>query len=92
MRHPHPLLETYKKRANEFRAGVLSLEDIQHTLSAIMSALEGDIPTTIREAFFDSEARIDSIRFTINESDRKKEVLRVLTDLDKTIRDQTNSG
>lgn len=53
-----------------FRSGSRSIEDLQSSISAGMSAIEGDVPAHVRDAAFRLEAKIDSARFTIGAVDR----------------------
>jgi hypothetical protein len=63
-----------------------SLKDLQYDLSAIMSAMENDIPKKIRDAVRSAESQIDSIRFTVNESDQRAHVERVLNELESVMK------
>lgn len=71
--------------AQRYREGQLNIEGLQQSLSALMPALEGDVPKEIREAVRKAEAWVDSIHFTVNEADRRAEVGRVLDELEGVV-------
>ena len=81
----HPHIAFILDSSHRYREGGLSIEGLQQNFSAVMSALEGDVPKEIHEAIRKAEARVDSIRFTINEADRPAEVGRVLGELEAVV-------
>jgi hypothetical protein len=85
MLRQHPHISLVLESARRYRAKELSIEDLQRTLSAVMSALESDVPKSIHEALFEAEARVDSIRFTVGHADQPVAVARVLSDLESLI-------
>lgn len=79
-RHPH--IAFILDSAHRYREGLMGIEGLQRNLSAVMSALEGDVPTEIHAAVRQAEARLERIRFTVNQVDRPTEVGRVLDQLE----------
>ena len=60
--HPHVAL-VLRSIAN-FRARRIDAAGLQANLSAVMMALEGDLPRRVRQAIVDLEAAVELIRFT----------------------------
>jgi hypothetical protein len=81
----HPHIALILGNAQRYREGRLSIEGLQQSLSAVMSALEGDVPKEIHDAVRKAEGWVDSIRFTMNEADRSAEVGRVLDELEGVV-------
>lgn len=82
----HPLLSQALKAAGEYREGSLSAEELQRVLSAVMSAVESDVPRPVRDALFQAEARVDSARFTVDIDDQPDAIGKVLDDLESAVR------
>jgi hypothetical protein len=64
----NPLIGRILDAGERFRAGSISAQQLQAEISGNMSALEGNVPRSIRDAALDLEANIDSPRFTVDES------------------------
>lgn len=79
------LIKTLLIAIEKYREYKIDIVDIQQKLSAIMSALESDVPKEVRERIFKAEAEIDSIRFTINTDDQYIEVNKTLDELESLI-------
>lgn len=79
------LIKTLLIDIEKYREGKINIVDIQQKLSAIMSALESDVPKEVKERIFKAEAEIDSIRFTINTDDQYVEVNKILGELESLI-------
>jgi len=82
----HPHIKLILDSARQYREQQLGIEGLQQNLSAVMSALEGDVAKEIHDALRKAEAWVDSIRFTVNEADRPAEVGRVLDELEGIVR------
>ncbi len=81
----HPQIVLILDSARRYREGRLDIEGLQRILSALMSALEGDVPKAVHDAVRKAEAWVDSIRFTVNEAERPAEVGRVLDELEGVV-------
>jgi hypothetical protein len=81
----HPLLARVLDAAVRYRQGELPVEALQQTLSAVMSALESDVPKPVRDALFEAEAQVDSARFTVDTPERPRAVASILDDLETAI-------
>lgn len=82
----HPLLSRVLEAADGYRAGTLTTERLQSVLSGMMSAMESDVPKPVRDALFQTEARIDSARFAIDTTDQPKEIASILDEFESTLR------
>ncbi len=81
----HPLLARVLDAAARYRQGELPVEALQQTLSAVMSAVESDVPKPVRDALFEAEAQVDSARFTVDRAERPSAVASILIDLENAI-------
>jgi hypothetical protein len=81
----HPHIAFILDNARRYREGWLNIEGLQQNLSAVMSALEGDVPKEIHDAVRKAEAWVDSIRFTVNVAEQPREVGRVLDELEDKV-------
>lgn len=82
----HPHIALILESARRYRERQLDIEGLQRNLSAVMSALEGDVPKEIHAAIQRAEAWVDSIRFTMNAADQPAEIERVLAELEGVVR------
>lgn len=85
MLRQHPHISLVLDSVRLYRLGELSIEGLQQNLSAVMSALESDVPKPIREVLFETEARVDSIRFTVSRADQAAALEEVLSHLESVI-------
>lgn len=81
----HPLISRVLEAGEAFRAGSLSAEQLQLVVSANMSALEGDVPSTVRDAMFQLEADIDSARFATSTAERPGRISRSLEEFESAL-------
>jgi len=88
----HPLLARVLAAATQYRQGELPVEDLQQTLSAVMSALESDVPKPVRDALFEAEAQVDSARFTVDTAERPHAVANILDALETAIDSSTRDA
>jgi hypothetical protein len=63
----------------------MDIAGLQENLSAVMGAMEGDIPREIREAVLVAEGDIDIIRFTYGEARQAAEVDKAVSELEELI-------
>jgi hypothetical protein len=47
----------------------IDIAGLEQVLSAVVSAMEGDVPKEVREATYGLDAEVDSIRFTVSASE-----------------------
>lgn len=85
MQRPSPQLKIVKDSIHRFRIGQIDAVGLQQNLSAVISALEGDVPKEVSEAILKAEAWVDSIRFTVNESKQASEIEKVLCKLEAVL-------
>lgn len=81
----HYLLRHLFRWIDNYRNGHLTAEGIFQNISALMTALEGDVPREIREAFLYVDAEIDTIIYSVSESHQRERIDRVLTELEELI-------
>jgi hypothetical protein len=82
----HRLLSHVLTAINEYRVGSRSAENLQRELSGVMSAVESDVPKSVRDALVQAEARIDSARFTVDLEHQSTAIGKILDDLESAIR------
>jgi len=63
----------------------LDIAGLQENVSAIMGALEGDVPKAVREAIYQLESELDSIRFTVADARQATEVEKAIAELGNLI-------
>jgi hypothetical protein len=83
----HPLLSRVLDATQGYRAGTLTAEELQSVFSAAMSAVESDVPKSVRDALFQTEARVDSARFTVNRADQPDAIKLILDDFESTLQE-----
>jgi hypothetical protein len=66
-----------------YRDGTLDLSGLQQNASAVMSAMEGDVPKEVRDAVFSLEGDLDSILYTVSTQRQAEEVVKAFNDLEK---------
>lgn len=81
----HPLMRVLLDSHQRFRDGKIDVAGLQQNVSAVMGAMEGDIPKTVRDAVFGVEAELDSIHFTVNETKQAAEVEKLFSELEHLI-------
>jgi len=81
----NPLLKVILDATRRFRGGNENVEGLQKIMSATMSAIEGDVPKPVSEAIRRAEARIESLRFTVSNSNQSAEIVKVLSELEEII-------
>ena len=81
----HPVLSRALDAAGRYRAGALTATELQRTLSGVMSAVESDVPKTVRDALFEAEARVDSACFTTNTADQPEAIAKILDDFEAVL-------
>jgi hypothetical protein len=84
LRH-HPLISVLFRSIGEFRKGALDLAGLQQNFSAVMGAIEGDVPKAVREAIYQLESDLDSIRFTVGDAEQALEVEKAIIELENLI-------
>jgi len=81
----HPIIRMLFDSHQRFRNQNLDIAGLQANISAVMSAIEGDVPKPIREAIFSLEAEVDSIRFTVSSSSQTSYVDEAFLKLEKLL-------
>jgi hypothetical protein len=81
----HPVLSRVAKAAAEYRAGSCTPEELQRVLSGAMSAVESDVPKSVRDELFRAEARVDSARFTVDVDDQPSVIGGIMDDLESVV-------
>jgi hypothetical protein len=76
----------------KYRSGELDIEGLQQNVSAIMGAIEGDVPNAVREAVYQLESEIDSIRFTVADDRQAIEVEKAVAELEILIDSHDRKG
>jgi hypothetical protein len=82
----HPHIRAILESIRDYRARRLGIDGLQHNLSALMSALGGEVPREIRSAIRNTEAQVDSIRFTTSDSEQPSAVDNALGELEAAVR------
>lgn len=63
MLRQHRLIATLLSASGDFQAGRIGLEQLQKRFSAVMSALENDVPRVVHDAVRRTEADLESAAF-----------------------------
>ncbi len=79
--HLSVILDSFRR----YQQGELSIADLELNLGAVMTAMEGDVPKDIRDAVFDAETQVDSIRFMVPESRQSEEIGELFRELEAII-------
>jgi hypothetical protein len=77
-----PELRLVLESVRRFRAGELDIGGLQANISAVMGVLS---PTPVREAVYQAEAAIDSIRFTVDRARQRGAVELALNDPEESL-------
>jgi hypothetical protein len=81
----NPLLERIFDSISLYRNEKLDAEGLGQNIAATMTALEGDIPKSMREALFKAESDIELIRFTVDQDQERIEIEKVLRKLEQAL-------
>jgi hypothetical protein len=83
--HPHVklVLESIRK----YRIGKIDLDGLAENLSAVLPAVEGDLPHDVRKCLKKVEATVEHTRFAVNKDRHAKELDPVFTELEHLVAD-----
>jgi hypothetical protein len=83
----HPHIRKILDSTRLFREGRLGVADLQQTLSAIRTAIEGDMPAAaiIRQAIRDAEYHIEIAWFTMEQAEQAVEINKILNELESIV-------
>ena len=85
MLREHPHIQLVLRWADQYRKGQLDIDGLQANLQGIVTALEGDVPSGVRQSISEAEEEVELLRFTVDGSKEADEVERVLRGLEKAI-------
>lgn len=81
----HPHLEVLLRSGRAYRAGRLDVMGLGANFYAVMNAIEGDVPESIRRRVYQLEGEFELLRFTSDGDDEYCQVDALLSDFEALI-------
>lgn len=80
-----PQIQHLAMKLREFRAQQIDVDELQRVLWSTSESLTSRDDRVLRERLQGAEGQVELIRFTVEEPQIRDEVLKVVTDIEKTI-------